>query len=62
MCDTCVISGLFVYKDIIFEVKVFVNSVNVIVYGGNSNWRKFMKSFILNYFIDIFKVSIVFVQ
>ncbi|XP_068741316.1 recQ-like DNA helicase BLM isoform X1 [Montipora capricornis] len=57
MCDTCATSGSFVYKDITSEAKAFVNSVNAIVHGGNSNWRKPVKSFTLNHFIDIFKGS-----
>ena len=57
MCDTCASSGSFVYKDITSEAKVFVESVNCIVHNGNRNWRKPVKSFTLNHFIDIFKVQ-----
>lgn len=58
MCDICVIFVMFENKEIMFDVKVFVENVNFIVYGGNRNWRKFVKNFMLNYFIDIFKVSL----
>jgi len=55
-CDTCASSATFVSKDITSEAKAFVDSVNSIVHGGNSNFKKPIKSFTLNHFIDIFKV------
>jgi len=57
MCDTCAASVSFVYKDITSDAKAFVGSVNSIVHNGNRNWRKPVKSFTLNHFIDIFKGS-----
>jgi len=56
-CDTCASSATFVSKDITSEAKAFVDSVNSIVHGGNSNFKKPIKSFTLNHFIDIFKGS-----
>lgn len=56
MCDTCATSASFVYKDITSEAKAFVEGVNSIVHNGNRNWKKPVKSFTLNHFIDIFKV------
>lgn len=56
MCDTCATSASFVYEDITSQARVFVESVNSIVHCGNRNWRKPVKSFTLNHFIDIFKV------
>lgn len=58
MCDTCASSATFVNKDITSDAKTFVESVNSIVHGGNRNWRKPIKSFTLNHFIDIFKVQL----
>ena len=57
MCDTCATSASFVYKDITSEAKAFVEGVNSIVHNGNRNWKKPVKSFTLNHFIDIFKVQ-----
>ncbi|XP_067057475.1 recQ-like DNA helicase BLM isoform X2 [Acropora muricata] len=57
VCDTCASSGSFVYKDITSEAKAFVESVNSIVHGGSKNWRKPIRSYTLNHFIDIFKGS-----
>lgn len=62
VCDTCVSSGSFVYRDITSEAKAFVESVNSIVHGGNGNWRKPIRSYTLNHFIDIFKVRVSFVS
>lgn len=61
VCDTCASSGSFVYKDITSEAKAFVESVNSIVHGGSRDWRKPIRSYTLNHFIDIFKVRISFV-
>ena len=57
MCDTCATSATFVKKDIASDAKAFVENVNSIVHCGNRNWKKPVKSFTLNHFIDIFKVS-----
>lgn len=57
MCDTCACSATFVSKDITSDAKAFVDSVNSIVHGGNRNFKKPIKSFTLNHFIDIFKGS-----
>lgn len=60
MCDTCASSDSFVYKDITSEAKAFVENVNSIVHNGNRNWRKPVRSFTLNHFVDIFKVQFMF--
>ena len=59
MCDTCACSATFVSKDITSDAKAFVDSVNSIVHCGNRNFKKPIKSFTLNHFIDIFKVILV---
>ena len=56
VCDTCSGAASFVYQDISAEAKAFVENVNSIVHNGNRNWRKPVRSFTLNHFIDIFKV------
>lgn len=58
MCDTCASSATFVCKDITSDAKAFVDSVNSIVHGGNRNFKKPIKSYTLNHFIDIFKVML----
>lgn len=60
MCDTCASSDSFVYRDITSEAKAFVETVNSIVHNGNRNWRKPVRSFTLNHFVDIFKVQFIF--
>lgn len=57
MCDTCATSATFENKEITSDAKAFVENVNSIVHGGNRNWRKPVKNFTLNHFIDIFKGS-----
>lgn len=57
MCDTCATSATFENKEITSDAKAFVENVNSIVHGGNRNWRKPVKNFTLNHFIDIFKAS-----
>ena len=56
-CDTCATSATFDNKEITSDAKAFVENVNSIVHCGNRNWRKPVKSFTLNHFIDIFKAS-----
>ncbi|XP_022785199.1 Bloom syndrome protein homolog isoform X2 [Stylophora pistillata] len=56
-CDTCATSATFDNKEITSDAKAFVENVNSIVHCGKRNWRKPVKSFTLNHFIDIFKGS-----